>query len=458
MGNPDSELRSSAAGVVWPASPAPSAALLLSLLFQFERSQWFSPAELLAQQLRQLEMLLKHARATVPYYQECLPAVAAGAQLTSEAWRDLPLLTRRDVQSAGDALVSRAVPAQFGRVTPTQSSGSTGEPVKLHKTAVDQLFWEAITLRDHAWHRRDLSGKLAAIRVFPHDTVVPAEGVLVDDWGAPTNKVYVTGPLAVLSLATDVTLQAQWLKRHDPDYLLTYATNLSALIAHFSARGEVLPKLREVRTVGETVTPALRAACRENWGVPLVDLYSSQEVGYIALQCPRSENYHVMSETVLVEVLDRNGRPCEPGEIGRLVVSSLHNFATPLIRYELRDYAEVGAPCACGRGLPTLARILGRSRNMLTLPSGEQQWPLTGSHHYREIAPVRQFQMIQRSREEIEVRLVVDQPLSAEQESRLTEVIRDALGHPFAMKFVYFDRDLPRGPGGKFEEFVSDLE
>ena len=95
---------------------------------------------------------------------------------------------------------------------------------------------------------------------------------------------------------------------------------------------------------------------------------------------------------------------------GRLVVTSLHNLATPLIRYEHRDHVEVGTPCSCGRGLPTIARILGRTRNMLTLPDGRQHWPLTGFMAFREIAPVRQYQFVQHTREEIEVRFVVDRP------------------------------------------------
>ena len=76
-----------------------------------------------------------------------------------------------------------------------------------------------------------------------------------------------------------------------------------------------------------------------------------------------------------MEVLDNHGRPCKEGETGRVVLTDLHNFTMPLIRYEIGDYAEVGPPCACGRGLPVLARILGRSRNMLTLPAGDRIWP-----------------------------------------------------------------------------------
>ena len=107
-------------------------------------------------------------------------------------------------------------------------------------------------------------------------------------------------------------------------------------------------------------------------------MYSAAEAGYLALQCPQQEHYHIQSESALVEVLDEAGNPCRPGETGTMVVTPLHNFAMPLIRYAIGDIAEVGAPCACGRGLPVLARLLGRVRQMLVLPSGARRYGNVG--------------------------------------------------------------------------------
>jgi phenylacetate-CoA ligase len=453
------DLRSYLKRVAWPAVPSQHGAMLQSMQHQLDETQWWSAARLLEHQLLQLNELLQHAYDSVPYYRRRFDAIGfrPGQRLTIEAWRELPLLTRREVQSAGSDLASSANLSQYGGFVETQTSGSTGEPVRLRGTGLDQLLWEAITLREHHWHGRDLSGKLASIRVFVEGGE-PPDGTLLDDWGPPTSELYATGPAAMLSLTADIETQARWLLRQEPDYLLTYPTNLMALIAHFSRRGDRLRNLRAVRTVGETVTPALRVACRDVWGVPLVDVYSSQELGCIAAQCPVSGQYHVMAESVLVEIIGSDGMPCRPGEIGRLVVTKLHNFATPLIRYELRDHAEAGAPCPCGRGLPTMARILGRSRNLLTLPTGEQSWPVVGFREYRDIAPVLQYQLVQLTLQDIEVRFAVDRPLTDTEESRLATVIQRALGYPFRLKFVYFPDEIPRGPGGKFEEFVSRLD
>ena len=450
----------SVAGVVWPDIAGEThRAQLLSLLQQFGTSERWSADLLLQNQLRQLALVIDHAYRTVPFYRGRLSAAGyrSGQAVTPDWLRTLPLLTRRNIQDAGAALHSTAVPPQFGAVHENRTSGATGQPVQVLRTALDGLLWQANTLRDHAWHQRDQSLKLAAIRALAPGIADPPLGVTASGWGAASEAVRTTAPSALLTLSADIAVQAAWIGQFAPGYLLTYPGNLAALLAYFAQKGERLPGLRAVLTVGETVAPALRAACRDTLGVNIEDVYSSQELGYIALQCPVSGQYHVMAESVLVEVLNPAGQPCAPGETGRLVISSLHDYAMPLIRYELRDYATVGTPCACGRTLPTLAAIAGRERNMVRLPDGTTHWPLVGFHRFREIAPVRQYQLIQQALQSIEVRLVCDRALTAAEESELGAVICTALGYPFELRFAYYEGELPRAANGKFEEFVSRL-
>lgn len=429
----------------------------MALLWQFEQSERWPTDLLQHHQLRQLALIIDHARRTVPFYRDRLAGWRGSAAPAMEQLCALPLLTRRDIQDAGVALRSTAIPPQFGPVHENRTSGATGQPVQVSRTALDALLWQANTLRDHYWHRRDQSLKLAAIRALAPGIADAPQGISAAGWGAASEALRATGPSALLSLNADVAVQTDWIKRHAPGYLLTYPSNLAALLAHFAQQGERLPGLRAVLTVGETVSPALRANCHDILGVAIEDTYSSQELGYIALQCPVSGQYHVMAESVLVEVLDAAGNPCAPGETGRLVVSSLHNYATPLIRYELRDHAVAGTPCACGRTLPTLARIAGRERNMVRLPDGSTHWPLVGFHKFRDIAPVRQYQLIQHTLQSVEVRLVCDRALSAEEQAQLGAVINAALGHPFELRFEFFERELPRAANGKFEEFVCAI-
>ncbi len=451
-------------GIDWPVVPPVRGALLLSLLHQLDQSQWWPAEAMERHQFRQLATLVGHAAATVPFYGPRLAEMgwSPGMPLTGEVWRRLPVLRRPEVQEAGDAVFSNAVPADHGATFSTMTSGSTGRPVQTIGTAVSQLFWATLTVRDHLWHRRDFGQKLAVVRQFTLAKAPAATGSRSRNWGSATDGVLRTGPAVTLDIDRTVREQAAWLASERPGYLLTYPSNVVALARQFWERGETLPGLMEVRTFGEVLETRARDACREAWGVPLVDMYSSQEVGYIALQCPDHEHYHVQSENLLVEVVDDDGEPCRPGQVGRVLVTTLHNFATPLLRYQVGDFAEVGDACPCGRGLPVLTRILGRQRNMLTLPGGDQKWPnLRDPAEYAvpggpSLPPLQQFQVVQRSLSALEVLLVCPRSLEPEEEDMMRRYLVATLGHPFDVTFTYV-AEVPRSRGGKFEDFRSEI-
>lgn len=433
-------------GVAWPAITDDHAAQALTLQLQFEQSQWWLPGRLQTQQLQQFQSLFRHAVKTVPYYRQRFPA-----QTDVSAWddyRQLPVSTRRDVQDAGAAIYSETPPPEHGAVNVTESSGSTGSPLVTRGTAWTQRLWHAFLLRDHLWHRRDFGGKLAAIRSKTAEA-------RFDHWGTATAP-FVTGPSVVRGLSADLDEQLRWLVREDPDYLISFTTNIQMLARRSREAGVRLPRLREVRTYGEMLRRDARADVRESWGVEIVDSYSSEELGYIALQCPECEHYHVQAENLIVEVLDESGEPCRPGDTGRVVVSTLHNFAMPLLRYANGDYAEVGEPCRCGRGLPVLNRIVGRQRNMVVRPDGVRHWPSFPSESWRDIAPILQIQLTQDAIDHIDARLVLRRALAGDEGARLIAALQECLDYPFNITLIQVD-DIPRGAGNKYEDFVSLL-
>lgn len=449
--------RLNAPEVAWPAVVGGEAGALLAVLQQLELSQWW-PAEILeAQQRRQLAVLLAHAERNVPFYRDRFRAAGfrADQPLSEETWRRLPVLERRAVQDAGPALRSGGVPPAHGAAAEVTTTGSTGMPVRVLKTRLADLFWSACTLRDLRWQRRDVSGRLALILRDPAGRAAWPAGLALPNWGRVPGGLYATGPAAQLDVMTPIDRQAEWLSRTEPNHLLTFPTNLLHLARHFLDHGRTLPALRGITTMGELVGADLRALCRAAFGVALADMYSAEEAGYMALQCPDHDHYHVQGEMARVEILDDAGRPCRVGAVGRVVVTPLHNFATPLIRYAIGDHAEVGPPCPCGRGLPVLRRILGRTRNMVQLPNGERHWAALESQRFAEIAPIIQYQLVQ-SEAGIEMKLVTRRPLTADEEGRLRGLVHFALGHPFAVRFTYHDA-IPRAAGGKFEEFRCEL-
>jgi phenylacetate-CoA ligase len=138
-----------------------------------------------------------------------------------------------------------------------------------------------------------------------------------------------------------------------------------------------------------------------------------------------------------------------------VVVTSLLNYATPLIRYELEDIVEVGESCACGRGLPVLRRIQGRIKDLVHLPNGDTCFPNVWSD-LMAVAKIRQFQMIQTSLQDIVLKLVVRSPLDEAERQSVTLAIHKKMFHDFDVEIVYTD-DIPREPSGKYREFKFEL-
>ncbi|MCW8828929.1 MAG: phenylacetate--CoA ligase family protein [Gammaproteobacteria bacterium] len=455
---PPWHIRSAINGIAWPALPAANAAGRLATLFQLEQSQWWPQERLWQHQLQQAQLLLRHSVAHVPWYRERLPAAAVGTTpLDAETWHSLPILSRNEVQQAGDSLRAVSIPPGHGRLLKQRTSGSTGKPIETFSTELSLFFWNTFTLREHLWHKRDLSGKLAVIRYSNSDAAQPPHGQKSNNWGRATQGVIDTGESCLLSIFTTVPEQAEWLAKENPDYLLTHPSVMRDVARYCKEHGIKLPALREARSLGEALPDGLREICHDAWGVEVTDVYSTTELGYLAFQCPEHEHYHIQSESAIVEILDNEGQPCQPGEVGRVIVTPLHNYATPLIRYEVGDYAELGEPCSCGRGLPVIRHIQGRYRNLVTLPSGTLRYPRLGIQDLYEIAPIDQFQAIQHSLESIELKVVVPRPLSESERTALLRHFSQAIGNEFHYTLNEVDA-LHRSPGGKYEEFISAIQ
>jgi len=425
---------------------------MMSALFQLQQSQWLDPDQLWAQQRRQLRELLLYSCRHVPFYRQGLQVEFArlSDEFSLREYSRLPLLTRADIQQHFRDLCSDALPRDHGAASAGTTSGSTGEPIRFLSTLVSTFFWHAFTLREHLWHKRDFRADMVAIRVEKESSVEK-------NWfGEVGAGIFRTGRCVVIPAHWTFDRQLARILEEKPAYLLGYANNLLGVLQLADQRRVELPWLREVRSFGEAVSPELRAYVRDRWKVPFSDVYSARETGYIALQCPDHEAYHIQSESAIVEVVDDGGNHCAPGEIGCVVVTPLHNFGMPLIRYDIGDYAEVGGPCACGRGLPVLTRIQGRSRNLLALPDGSRRWPTLAPGKLLGIAPIRRYKIVQKSIADVEIRLIVDRPLHENELAALRSHFADQLGHAFNWTFRFLD-EFPPTSGDKFEDFVSEV-
>lgn len=440
----------------------PESNAALSVYYQLQESEWWSPEVLAQQQWQQIQALVA-AAVNTRHYAPILGRIGYDprAPLHEDVWAAMPLLSRKTLQADPAALLNDKLPESFAGTSLVRTSGSTGVPVEVQWPLLLGQYYHAATIREQMWHRRDLNGRYAYLRIFRDepDTRKPP-GAKAPGWSALDRVVATGGMSYALDLHVSLDDQIRWLESIDPHYLATYPSNLKALLGRAGARGKALrlPSLREVRTMSETVDDKLRLLVKDCLNVPLVDAYSTQEMGHIAFQCPDAAEpvYHCQSEFVKVEVINAAGQACTPGETGRVVLTHLHNLRMPLIRYDIGDYAELGPPCSCGRGLPVLKKVLGRSRNMLSYPDGRRRWPIAGDGRYREIAPIVQYQFVQTEPDHLAVNLVAERPLNAAETEAFTRWVQERLDYPFRLTLNYFS-DIPRHASGKFEDFRNEL-
>jgi phenylacetate-CoA ligase len=459
--------KSSIPEVAFPAIMTGKAAILMALSQQYQESQWWSPEQILQAQFAQLTILAEHAMRTVPFHAERLANAGyiSGKPMTREIWSRIPILTRSEVRDRENQLKASTYPPSFGATSEANSGGSTGIPVRVIKTAFDGLMWQVAHLREFDWNGVDFSKEIANLRgasafleaLKKNPLALEDEGGLIaPDWGHPASLLAKTGSMGIIEPYEPIEKQANYLLKRRPGYLIMRPAGLRLLLCYFREQGLKLDSILSVWTMSESVDDSLRELCREIFDCPILSNYSCNEVGYMALQCPSGTNYHVVSESQLVEVIDESGRPCQAGEIGRVIVTPLHNFAMPLLRYQVGDEAEVGPPCPCGRGLPSLKRIVGRLEDYVMLRTGTKR--RVNIEHYKisAIRSVREFQLVQTSLDHVELRVVVSQVLSSEEREKIDAVMRKSFeGHlDWSMVIV---ESLPRSPSGKLRQFISEI-
>jgi len=342
----------------WPAFATVQAAEMLALQYQFLQAERMPAAELRARQFAQLDALVEFCIRTIPFHRDRLKGAGQlpNTPLAPGAFARLPVLTRAEAAQAGSRLISLSVPSAHGGTMRATIPGPGGRPFTIAGTGLHALFNDAYMLRDLLWHDVDFRGKWGRITHDPATVSGGARGARERSWAPAIAAVFDTGPGVGFDSERPPAEQAAWLTRERPDYLSAPPQSLARLATQFRASGQKPPRLRALRCDG--ACPAdVAQLCQDVFGCKPVAAVLLPETGCLALQCPEHGALHVMAEGLVAEVLDPSGQACAPGQAGRLVVTPLHNFAMPLLRYDTGFTAAFGPPCACGRSLPVLAGL-----------------------------------------------------------------------------------------------------
>ncbi len=447
-------------GVSWPAIPSGHVAQFWTLARTLERTQWLAPEEIVSGQLAQVRSLLALCARHVPYYRDLLhEARIAPEDVRSLAdFRRIPVLKRAVYREQFPRFQATALPAGLTVTVRNKTSGTEGLAIDVWQTNVVCLWWNACWLRDLQWCGIDTRGTLAVIRNFavPRGHAI-MDGVEWPQWSAHLAPLVETGRSFAMDIQQDPRRQLDWLLRIQPDFFLSTPSNARYLAELLLGRNQRVPNLKCVQVVAETLTDLDQVRIASAFGVPVKNLYSCMEAGYIASPCPDGHGLHVHAENVLFELLNDEGEPCQPGETGRVVLTTLRNHITPFVRYEISDIATAGPErCPCGRGLPLVTRVHGKVRPMLQLAGGRRKSSLQLVHSLLKLGVYLQHQIVQQAIDHFVVRIVPGPTWTPERADSVVRVVQDFVEAPVHVEVQPVAR-LDLTVGGKVRDVVIEI-
>lgn len=419
------------------------------------RSQWLPAERIIAYQETQLQQMLSHAWAQVPFYREPLDRIrGVDGRFDLTRWNELPVIDKETVMADPEAFKARALPQAHQATLNTSTSGSEGRALPITKTRFEHTGIACASYRYAGWFGYDYKTPLAMIRsgfIRPADTGDPEDKL----WGPPWIDAGTRGARHRLHIHTPVAVQLDWLMELGPVYLNTLPSNAMALIQHSEETGRK-PAVKGIMSIGEKLTKDVRDEAMRVWGCRISDVYATNETGIIAVECPGGGGHHLQTEITKTEVIGGNGLPCGPGETGFLVCTSIYNFAMPMIRYRFNDLATVGEPCKCRRGLARLSDIIGRRASQFMARDGSLYAPDISTREMFRLSGAREWQIDQQSPDKFAVKLKRSAPVSGSQRSAVIRYIAP-LVHKNAEISIETVEGFPRSTGGKFFPVVRSF-
>ncbi len=394
-------------------------------------------------QFEELRKVLRVAFDSVPFYQKRY--AEAGVRFddiqTPADLRRLPVLERDDVKRFKNELCSTTY---AGKLLPHSTGGSTGTPVQFYRTPESYDWRTAVTARSYAW-----AGAMLGERVLYLWSSATGHPSL---WKRLKLKTFqwVRNEVMIDSFHRSGDFWAEAVRTiHNvrPTAIVGYASHIEELCSFARERGLTFSGIRGVVSAAEPVYPDQYKRVQEVLGCQLYNSYGSREFMSIAVECGHG-GFHVNMENIYLEN-DEEGRQSD------LLVTDLHNYGMPFIRYRIGDTGLISREhCACGRGLIGLAVLEGKTVDQLRTPSGGMVSGVLVRHVLKDVAEVRQYQAEQTDYDRIVLRVVLQRPLSNESREYLNTEFRKAIGSRLRLEIEEMS-EIPRSASGKLRSVIG---
>lgn len=424
-------------------------------LESLERSQWFTRREIEGLQAEKLGALLQLACRHSPWHAERIRAAglhgaASSAEVTLDDLRLLPTMSKADARANVDRI---HWPGASGGTFHYNTGGSSGEPLQFHIGRQRQASDAAGRMRARRWWGVDVGDR--EVYVWG----APVELAKTDRIKTIRDRLLNQMVLNAFEMSTanmDAYLDA--LQAFRPRSIYGYASSVALLAARARERDlrMALPDLRVVCTTGEPLYPHQRTLITQAFGAPVANEFGSRDIGFTAHESP-SGQILLMSESVILEVLDPDGRPTPDGQLGEAVITGLCSSAQPFVRYRTGDMVRIAREgCRDGRGLHVLAEVSGRSTDFVVRPDGTIMHALSVIYVLRAIEGVAEFKFIQHTPKDNEILVVAGSGWSDARRSEMVAGIVARLGDGVRVAVRDVDHIAPEA-SGKHRYVVSHV-
>lgn len=385
-------------------------------LARLRQSQWMSEEEIRRYQLSALTTVVAAATSDVPFYRQ---RPGGPLEISSfEMLRELPLLTKSEVQRAGREMTSDRFRKR--RLVEVHTGGTTGKPLS--------IFCDRPTLqRNYAFFARFKEqagiGSGARIATFAGRTLVPM-GASAPYWRhnrAANTTLFSSYHIGRATIPAYVKALADFA----PALVDSYPSSIEPIARYMLEQNIASVRPNAVVTSSETLLPGVRAVIEQAFGCRVFDHYGSAEMVALITQCEVG-TYHVVPEFGFVEVLDA-GRQVQPGETGEIVATGFINPVMPLLRYATGDHAVLGdGTCTCGRAGQTIERIEGRMDDVIVTPEGRLVGRLDPI--FKAVSSLHETRIVQDAKDHVRVEIVASNEFTSAMEGALEAELRSRLG------------------------------
>lgn len=368
---------------------------------QMDALQWRSPAAVQDYQVQRLRAFLTDIGASVPYFTDLFSALEFAPQ-SAESAADLRLLPFMD-KAAIRANTGRLKAIDAGELVRFNTGGSSGEPLIFYLGKERVSHDVAAKRRATRWWGVDIGDREIVVWGSPIELGAQDRVRLLRD------RLFRTRLLSAFEMSVDnLDRFIGAIRDYRPSMLFGYPSSLALIAQRARQRGVRLDALgiRVAFVTSERLYDHQRQQIEEVFGCPVANGYGGRDAGFIAHECP-SGSLHITADDIVVEIVRPDGSPAAAGEQGEIVTTHMATRAFPFVRYRTGDVGAIGGDaCPCGRGLPVLSDLQGRTTDFLVAQDGTVMHGLALIYVLRELNGVREFKIIQESLDRVRVLVV----------------------------------------------------